>query len=58
MRNQPLFVRSYFSVFVPYPTEGVVEEQEIDTVLIENILNSLTLDHFKSMKVVEDLIQF
>ncbi|CAD8174304.1 unnamed protein product [Paramecium pentaurelia] len=58
VRNQPLFVRSYFSVFVPYPTDGVVEEHEIDIQLIENILDPLNLDHFKKMKVVEDLFQF
>ncbi|CAD8212015.1 unnamed protein product [Paramecium pentaurelia] len=58
VRNQPVFVRSYFSVFIPYPSEGVVEEYEIDQSIVEQILQPLNLNHFKSMKVVEDLFAF
>ncbi|CAD8193095.1 unnamed protein product [Paramecium octaurelia] len=58
VRNQPVFVRAYFSVFIPYPSEGVVEENEIDQRIVEQILQPLNLNHFKSMKVVEDLFAF
>ncbi|CAK89279.1 unnamed protein product (macronuclear) [Paramecium tetraurelia] len=58
VRNQPVFVRAYFSVFIPYPSEGVVEENEIDQRIVEQILQPLTLNHFKSMKIVEDLFAF
>ncbi|CAD8209657.1 unnamed protein product [Paramecium pentaurelia] len=58
VRNQPVFVRSYFSVFIPYPSEGVVEQEEIDQSIVEQILQPLNLNHFKSMKIVEDLFAF
>ncbi|CAD8126406.1 unnamed protein product [Paramecium sonneborni] len=58
VRNQPVFVRSYFSVFIPYPTEGVVEQNEVDQTLVEDILHPLNYNHFKSIKTVEDLFAF
>ncbi|CAD8127534.1 unnamed protein product [Paramecium sonneborni] len=58
LRNQPVFVKSYFSVFIPYPSEGIVEQNEIDLNLIEDILTPLNYNHFESMKVVEDLYAF
>lgn len=43
---------------MPYPTEGIVEESEVDISEVQNILKSLTLNDLKNLRTVEELFKF
>ncbi|CAD8161669.1 unnamed protein product [Paramecium pentaurelia] len=58
VRNQPLFVRSFMTVFLPYPTDGLVELKDIDVDTVENILKELNLQQIKHFRTVEELFTF
>lgn len=30
VKRQPLFVRTYLAIFIPYPTIGLLESNEVD----------------------------
>lgn len=45
-------------MFIPYPTDGLVDIKDVDLLVVENILKELNIEQVKHFKSVEELFAF
>ena len=47
--KQTLFVRTFLSILIPYPTYGIVSSEDVDQTEIEKLLEKLDVGEIKSI---------
>ena len=52
-----MFVRTFLTIFIPYPTRGIIESNEVDAMEVEKLLERVDFDIIKGIFNVYLFIQ-
>ena len=57
-QNQNIFLKTFISIFAPYPTEGIVGKNEINAEILEKAIGEVDLEKMKKIKSIDELFDF